>query len=345
MFELIKEAPPEDPISEIIEQEDDMLAEAPIEMPSIPLPPEPPTQEFSDDFDELALHQSENENNMLPPSRRSSIIDLSEEVPHARASLEMKPFILAFGLWCQVTGVTRRDYQSLLEVFELLDDVQTLKELPRTVSTLKRHVSGQLPLMKLRKQDVSVDSQQQPTQGSRGVGETASETMFFFDPVHLFTTVLASEVRAKIHVGMAHFVDEPSELYHSMAWATSIKSCAGEYAKNNDATETILPSDCVYYRCSKNDCWCAPSKYHLGRVYAVGKDFTSTATVQGAISVLVNPLMPLSQFQIDQADYPISAKSRAKELLLLDKDSERLNQQQIFYRETDILFDYRYEGP
>ena len=48
---------------------------------------------------------------------------------------------------------------------------------------------------------------------------------------------------------MAHFVDEPAELFHSMAWAMSIKACSGEYARNHDGTFIVLPSDAVYYRC------------------------------------------------------------------------------------------------
>ena len=348
MFDLIEKAPPNDPISEIIEQENvDLTERVPIEEPSIPPPPELPTQEFVDDFDELALeHDREDNGTMFPPSRRSSIADLSEEVPHTRASSELKPFILAFGLWCQVAGVSRHDYQSLLEVFELLDDLQLLKELPRKISTLKKHVQQQLPIMKLRKQEVAIAAQQQPTQGPKDCDKPATETMYFFDPIHLFKTVLSSSTyRAKIHTGLAHFVDRPSELYHSMAWASSIKSCSGEYAKNKDGTEVVLPSDCVYYRCLQPNCWCRSSKYHFGRVCAVGKDYTSSATVLGAISILVNPLLPLSQFQVDQSDYSISSHSSSKELFLLDKDVVQLSQEQVHYQETDILFDYRYEGP
>ena len=63
--------------------------------------------------------------------------------------------------------------------------------------------------------------------------------------------------RAKVHIDMAHSVDKPAELFHSMAWAMSIKACSGEYARNHDGTSIILPSDAVYYRCNKITYFCA----------------------------------------------------------------------------------------
>ena len=87
---------------------------------------------------------------MLPPSRRSSVVDLSEEVPHKRATWEINTFTIALGLWRETSGITRHNYQSLLKVFELLEDIKTLKGLLRTVSTLKKWVKRQLPLIKLR---------------------------------------------------------------------------------------------------------------------------------------------------------------------------------------------------
>ena len=33
-----------------------------------------------------------------------------------------------------------------------------------------------------------------------------------------------------MHTGLAHFVDEPEELYHSHSWASSIRSTSGEFA-------------------------------------------------------------------------------------------------------------------
>ena len=73
----------------------------------------------------------------------------------------------------------------------------------------------------------------QPTKGSkRGtIKETIErvEKLVFFDPIDLFKTALSStSYRAKIHIGMGNFVDEPMELYESMAWFPLIKVCSGD---------------------------------------------------------------------------------------------------------------------
>lgn len=76
------------------------------------------------DFDKLALNQTDEDNdNILSSSRRAFIADLSKEVSHARATQELKPFILTFKLWCQVADVTRYDYKSLLKIFKLLNNL------------------------------------------------------------------------------------------------------------------------------------------------------------------------------------------------------------------------------
>ena len=63
---------------------------------------------------------------------------------------------MTFGLWCQTTGSSRQDYASLLEVFNILNDIATLKTLPRTIIIIKKYVKEQLPLMKLQRQEIPV---------------------------------------------------------------------------------------------------------------------------------------------------------------------------------------------
>lgn len=147
---------------------------------------------------------------------------------------------------------------------------------------------------------------------------------------------------------MAHFVDSPSELFHSMAWAMSIKSCSGQYARNHDEGTIIFPSDSVYYRCNKAECYCLATtgtKFHLGRVLAVGKDFTKTATIPGVVKLIINPVYPLSRFKIDQANYPISPQSTAIKLFLSENKFHHVGQDQIESLEREIHYDHRYEGP
>ena len=88
---------------------------------------------------------------------------------------------MALGLWCQIPGITRQNYQSLLEVFELLENLETLKNLPRSVTTLKKYVKAQLTLLKLRHQGVPITLDKQPTQGSKSKASSGQEEVFFFD--------------------------------------------------------------------------------------------------------------------------------------------------------------------
>ena len=136
---------------------------------------------------------------MSLPTRRSSIMDQSKEMSHERARSELKTFTMAFGLWCQVTGISRRSYQSLLKVFSLLEDLETLTHLPRTIAIIKTYVKAQLSLLGLRRQEVAVAPQKMPTDGFKSA-QRAIEDVYFFDPIHLLQTVLSPSFRAKIHV-------------------------------------------------------------------------------------------------------------------------------------------------
>lgn len=57
----------------------------------------------------------------------------------------------------------------------------------------------------------------------------------------------------KMHQGLGHFVDEPTELHHARCWLASVCTTSGEYAHFKDAkgrnTGTVFPSDFVYYWC------------------------------------------------------------------------------------------------
>jgi hypothetical protein len=55
--------------------------------------------------------------------------------------------------------------------------------------------------------------------------------LYWYDPIDLISTILsATSLTEKMHFGMAHFVDEPTEYWHSRSWSTSCISTSGEYA-------------------------------------------------------------------------------------------------------------------
>ena len=116
--------------------------------------PSYPTDEFIYDVDDTR-ELDQGIYDMPPPaSRRESLIsepDLSEYIPHRRHTEKPDDFTIAFGLWCQDSGITRQNYVSLLEVLGLLESISQLSNLPRSVSTLKRIVKASLPLIRMKR--------------------------------------------------------------------------------------------------------------------------------------------------------------------------------------------------
>ena len=75
--------------------------------PSAPISPESLVREFDDDVDEVALEAvvvSRPDEGTLKLSRRSSVVELGEDVPHARA----RPLTLAFILCSQYLELKSR---------------------------------------------------------------------------------------------------------------------------------------------------------------------------------------------------------------------------------------------
>ncbi|OXV07835.1 hypothetical protein Egran_04401 [Elaphomyces granulatus] len=64
-----------------------------------------------------------------------------------------------------------------------------------------------------------------------------------------------------MHFGFGHFVDNPTERWHSRAWLASARSTSGRYAHYRNC-DVLLPSDMVLYECPSADCLCTPP--HLG---------------------------------------------------------------------------------
>src|SRR5205814_4769084 len=124
-----------------------------------------------------------------------------------------------------------------------------------------------------------------------------------------------------MHRGMAHFVDLPTELYHSLSWASSVRSTSGEYAhiQQDDEEETgelvpgptIFPSDFVLYCCTNRDCVCQPAFSHIGRVVAVGKDYRSDRCTDqpGGIAFIIHEALarPDLREQGFLPDHPLAA--------------------------------------
>lgn len=197
-----------------------------------------------------------------------------------------------------------------------------ITSLPSSLATLKRHVYRQLPLLDMRTKEIPLVQEKLPTetatrraQGATGVPH---ETLHFFDPQSLFKAFMSSDIVKDMHIGMAHWVDEPTELWHARCWSSSIRTTSGQYAHFKIAAnaqsvmeEPIFPSDFVHFSCSDEMCKCNTRDiFHIGRVYGVGLDHRTGTTSRGEIFLQVQQAfrsVELPEALIAQLDPPMHA--------------------------------------
>lgn len=228
--------------------------------------------------------------------------DPSTLVPYQQNRfLQLSEFQLALGLFAHIFGLNRNQYAALREVMGLLrggdkprSAPPSIQVLPNQLATLKNQVKQRFPLLDMRIAEVPLRLEKLPTERATRkldeqarTGKAITADLHFIDPEALFVTFLASDVAQAMHTGLALFVDEPTELYHSHSWASSVRTTSGEYAHvyGSDADtsgpvelDVIFPSDFVLYCCLEEACICQdasgndPQNAHIGRVYGIGKD-------------------------------------------------------------------------
>ena len=192
---------------------------------------------------------------------------------------------LALGLWFEKSGGSRADYVRLREVFQLLkpaaagesdteEEISDIETLPWKLDSLKRQIRRHVPLLKLLRKPLTVVIEKQPSlpQQQKGMQRQRIERQawqYWYDPLDLVRTILsATHLRAKMFFGMAQYVDEPTELWHSHAWGSSIRSTSGEVCHTQEG-ELIIPGDLVRIH---------SSLYRIGRVTFIGRDYRGDAT-------------------------------------------------------------------
>ncbi len=169
------------------------------------------------------------------------------------------------------------------------------------------------------------------------VGATPTEDLIFFDSKNMISRFLSSqEIRQKMHIGMAECHDSPSELWHSHAWASSIRTTSGEYAHYSDE-QPLFPSDMVMYHCSYTPC----VQQHLGRVYEIGRDFRSDRFNRGEITVRIQEAL-LTDMAITLAHTSISLSTLLNERILSGEIHD-VPQENVLKQIQNVVFDYVFE--
>lgn len=250
------------------------------------------------------------------------------------------------GLWCE--DVSASKYASLRQILKMLEPHKEISILPESVSTLKGWARSQMPLLPLRQKTIPLKVEKLPSlrPSLKDSEFSPSETLYFFDPVHLFSTFLSSpQIVKKMHVGFAEFVDSPNQLWHSRSWSSSIRSTSGQFLHYPDG-QPIFPSDFVQYQCLDLCCRCQDeSSTHLGRILAVGKDYRSTrehSGVHGDIAVEVQKTTDLSHWFEIHSEMPSPAIT-PKEIVLVDS-SDFLPEIHILSRELNVSLDYSFSS-
>lgn len=83
-----------------------------------------------------------------------------------------------------------------------------INSLPSNVSTLKRQAKSRLPLIKIRSKIV-------PLRAEKQLRQKSEEQLIMFDLVYIFTTIIGSDIRGSLHIGLGKFYDPylQDELY------------------------------------------------------------------------------------------------------------------------------------
>ena len=258
------------------------------------------------------------------------------------------PVHLALGLYFERTGGSRTDYVRLREVLQLteeafpdsLKDEKTTHTLPLKLDTLKRQIRRHMPLLKLHRKALTVVVEKQPSMAARKKGERRRQKIerlawqYWYDPVDLISTILsATRLRDKMHFGMAQYVDEPTELWHSAAWGSSFRASSGDVAFSSEGN-LILPGDFLTFEADDN---VLNSSVTTGRIVFIGRDHRSYAEAQNEICVTLKPVVDWGHHLLRDFE-----DESAHELIVIEDSDFELSPSQLL-RHLDIYIDRNYD--
>ncbi|KAL8798951.1 MAG: hypothetical protein Q9200_007661 [Gallowayella weberi] len=152
-------------------------------------------------------------------------------------------------------------------------------------------------MLRMKRKAIPVTIEKQPSFAVRdkkmGVIHKMS-WLYWFDPFDLVQTILNStKIRTQMHVGLAEYRDEPTELWHSRAWGSSIRSVSGEVLYDLMGG-IIIPGDIVLFNITGG--------FTKGSVIFIGRDFRSTAETPGDIVLTVQAVSTYEAMDEDLQD-------------------------------------------
>ncbi|KAL9041955.1 MAG: hypothetical protein Q9180_000933 [Flavoplaca navasiana] len=183
------------------------------------------------------------------------------------------------------------------------------------LDTLKRQVRRHIPLLRLMRKAQAVVIEKMPSPAERKKGHRKqmierTSWQYWYNPMDLVRTILsATSLRKQMYFGMAQYADEGTELWHSKAWGSSIRTTSGDVCYTRHG-ELIILGDIIRLR---------GVPYEYGRVTFIGRDRQSNALVYDEILVTLQAVVDAYHPWVQQHHSHLHQQtSDQRELLLMD---------------------------
>jgi hypothetical protein len=241
-------------------------------------------------------------------------------------SKSMTDFTLAFAIFCEGCDITRTQYAKLLECCTLLVQIDEIHALPATVDTLRLQLRSRLPTPPIYTKTIPVVQEKQSISKQKPALVREAQ-MYFVNAKDLIQSILQSDQeRANLHFGLAELVDEPCELWHSEAWAESVRTCSGRFAMYPATQEPVIPSDFVRY--------ISGDEQLIGRILRVYKDLRNGSSTKDSVVLILQQCVPATTLGLVDCDPP----PLSNELFLVEKEV-LISDKQLVCRIPDVLYD------
>jgi hypothetical protein len=149
--------------------------------------------------------------------------------------------VLTFMTSCDLSQAM---YQAFREIMAFATP-QSIQTLPETLVTLRSRARRNMPVMRLRGYEVSIDGTKVPPKSD------IPQRGYRFEIQEYAKRWLADERMMKsMHFGLGYLPSDIAprrEFYQGDAWLGSIRTTSGEFAYLNGDPDPLLPSDCVSY--------------------------------------------------------------------------------------------------
>ena len=163
------------------------------------------------------------------------------DVPGPQSTVPLDDFHLAVMVFMTSTDMSTDQYRAFVEVMSFAT-IESIRTLPKSISTLKDRCRRHMPLARLRKHSLPINTDKVPPKSEN------PKNAYRFEVEEYARLWLADRKLLKdMHFGMGLVEQHRKEFWHGDSWLGSIRSTSGQFAWLANCEEPLLPSDCVSY--------------------------------------------------------------------------------------------------